>query len=366
MPATNIPFGDAKAQKKWSTSLFLDTVKRSYFDRKFVGTDENKVIQRLTDLEQEAGDTISFDLSLQLRGRPTTGDNRLEGSEEQLRFATDTITIDQLRHAVSAGGKMTRKRTVHNLRTIARNKLSEFWSRYIDELLFIYISGARGINEDFFEPTTYAGHAGNSIQAPDSTHQLYGGDATAKNDVDSSDKMTKTVIEKAQVKATMMRSQDPTAARMVPIDINGDKHFVCLMSTFQEHDMRTADTNGWIDVQKAAAAAEGRANPIFKGGLGMVKNVVLHSHESVIRFSDYGSGANLEAARALFMGRQAGVVAYGTSGNKRRFSWEEDPDRDYGNEPSVAAGVIIGVKKPRFASKDFGVIAIDTYAADPN
>jgi N4-gp56 family major capsid protein len=90
---------------------------------------------------------------------------------------------------------------------------------------------------------------------------------------------------------------------------------------------------------------------------------VLHSHESAIRFSDYGAGTNLPAARALFMGRQAGVVAYGTAGGLR-FTWKEEVD-DYGNEPTVVAGTIIGVKKTRFNGKDFGVMALDTYAKNP-
>ena len=96
----------------------------------------------------------------------------------------------------------------------------------------------------------------------------------------------------------------------------------------------------------------------------MINNVVLHSHESAIRFSDYGAGANLPAARALFMGRQAGVVAFGSTGGLR-FDWSEET-QDHGNEPVVAAGIIIGVKKTRFNSKDFGVFAVDTYAVDPN
>ena len=361
---TTIAFGDPKAQKKWSGNLFLDTVKKSYFDRKFISTNDNAVIQRLTDLESDAGDTISFDLSVQLRNRPTTGDNRVEGKEENLRFYTDTVMIDQMRHPVSAGGKMTRKRTVHNLRQIANARLSDYWSKYIDEMLFVYLSGSRGINEDFNEPVTWAGHAGNPIQAPDAGHLIYGGDATSKASVDSSDKMSRTVIEKAATKARMMRALDPTTANMLPVQINGEAHYVCIMSPFQEHDMRTNDSGGWLEIQKAAAAAEGRNNPIFKGGLGMVNNVVLHSHESAIRFSDYGSGANLPAGRALFLGRQAGVVAYGSSSGLR-FSWKEE-QKDYGNEPTVVAGVILGVKKSRFNSKDFGVMAIDTYAKDPN
>lgn len=60
---TTIAFGDAKAQKKWSGSLFIDTTKKSYFDRKFVSTEDNAVIQRLTDLESDAGDTIDYDRS---------------------------------------------------------------------------------------------------------------------------------------------------------------------------------------------------------------------------------------------------------------------------------------------------------------
>ena len=118
-------------------------------------------------------------------------------------------------------------------------------------------------------------------------------------------------------------------------------------------------------MQKAAAAAEGsKTNAIFKGSLGMLNKVVLHSHESVIRFSDYGSGANLKAARALFLGRQAGVCAYGTAGGTR-FQWEEELT-DFKNQVDIAAGCILGVKKTRFKNRDFGVIALDTYAADPN
>jgi N4-gp56 family major capsid protein len=127
--------------------------------------------------------------------------------------------------------------------------------------------------------------------------------------------------------------------------------------------MRVASAPGWLDIQKAAAAAEGRKNPIFLGGLGMINNIVLHSHESVIRFSDYGAGTNVAAARALFLSRQAAVVAYGTAGGLR-YSWKEEED-DYGNEPTIVAGTIIGVKKTRFNNRDFGVIAIDTASAAP-
>ena len=113
MPQTIIPFGDVKAQKKWSSNLAVDSVKKSYFSKKFIGKGENNVIEQKTDLETEQGERISFDLSVQLRGKPTSGDNRVKGKEESLKFYSDEVIIDQLRHSVSAGGRMTRKRTAH-------------------------------------------------------------------------------------------------------------------------------------------------------------------------------------------------------------------------------------------------------------
>lgn len=364
MASTVIPFGDPKAQKKWSSALAVDQIKKSYFEKKFVGTSDNSVIQRKTELETDSGDTISFDLSVQLRGEATEGDQRLEGKEENLRFYTDQVIIDQTRKAVSCGGRMSRKRQAHDLRMVAKNRASDYWARFCDEMMFIYLSGARGINKDFLFPVGWNGRAGNAIQAPDTGHMLYGGDATSKATLDAADVMTRAVIERAAVQATMLQAQDPEAANMVPVSIDGEEHYVLLMNPFQAHDLRNATGSEWLDVQKAAAAAEGRNNPIFKGGLGMIKNVVLHEHRNGIRFSDYGAGSNVAAGRALLLGRQAGVVAYGTPGGMR-WTWEEEM-KDYKNEPTVASGGVFGFKKTQFNGKDFGVISIDTASKDPN
>lgn len=364
MGQTVIRFGDPKAVKVWSGRLFNETDKQAYW-KKFEGTDDNSIIQRKTDVEKAAGDRISFDLSVKLRGKPTSGDNRVKGKEEQLKFFSDEVIIDQLRHAVSAGGRMSQKRTEHDLRTVAKDRLSEYWAKYIDELKFIYLSGMRGMNEDFYEDLDYTGHAGNPIRQPDASHLLFGGAATSKATLTANDKMTRDVVERAANKARMMQARDPKTSSLVPVSVGSAKHYILLMSPDQETDLRRADTGGWLEIQKAAAAAEGKSNPIFTGGLGMINNVILHSHESVIRSKDYGAGQNIEAHRALFLGRQAAVVAYGNGGGGLRFNWKEETD-DYGNEPTVAAGTILGITKTRFNQRDFGVVSIDTAAKDPN
>lgn len=364
MATTVVAFGDPKAVKKWSANLAVDTRKKSYFENRFIGTDDNSVIQRKTELDSDAGDRIVFDLCIQMRKKPTYGDARLEGKEESLKFYQDEVCIDQVRHAASGGGKMTRKRTVHDLRTIARGRLGDYFARFTDEIFFMYLSGARGINQDFIEGTDYQGFASNPIQAPDSEHILFGGVATSKASMTPADTMTRVMIERALNKAEMMQARNPETANMVPVSIESSEAYVVLMSPDQEYDLRVSDEKGWLEIQKAATGAEGKNNPIFKGGLGMIGGAVLHKHRNAIRFNDYGAGSNVSAARALLLARQAGVVAYGTTGGLR-YSWKEET-KDYENEPTVASGFIGGVKKTRFAGKDFGVIALDTAAKDPN
>lgn len=361
MAETLVGVGNPRAVKRWSANLVVDTNIKSYWNKKFTGEGTNNIIQRMTELENDAGDTITYDLLVQLRQKPVRGDQRAQGREENLRFYSDEIKIDQLRAPVSAGGRMTRKRTLHNLRQNAKDLLSEYWAKYMDELHFIVLSGARGVNEDFYEDLDFADQNGNSITAPDSAHILYGGDATSKASLATADKMDRTLIERTETYARMIRATNPEMTNIQPVNVQGENRFLMVMSTYQEHDMRTADTTGWLEIQKAAAGAEGRNNPIFKGALGMLKNVILHSHENVIRFSDYGAGSNVEAARALFLGRQAGAMAYGTAGGSR-YQWIEEQG-DYKNHVNICAGCIFGMKKTRFNGKDFGVIAVDTAAA---
>ena len=364
MSQTVIPWGDPKAQKKWSATLAVDTVKKSYFEQRFIGTDDNAFIQRKTELESGPGDRVSFDLAVQLRGQPTFGDARLEGREENQKFFTDEVAVDQIRHAVSAGGRMTRKRTAHDLRATGKARLGDYFAKLHDELIFMYLSGTRGVNQDYTLPTTFTGFAGNAFQAPDAAHHMFGGSATSVATITANDKMSRNLIERAKVKADMMQALDPSAANMVPVNIGAEKHYVMLMSEFQAYDLRQEIGNaGWLDVQKAAAAAEGKANPIFRGGLGMINGVVLHSHRNVIRHLG-GAGGNVPISRALLLGRQAAAIAYGSKGGLR-YDWKEEL-KDYDNEPTVASGFIGGIKKTRFNGKDFGVITIDTAAADPN
>ena len=365
MSQTIIGVNDPKAVKHYSAFLAVDTARKSYWGRKLSsGTPgASTPVTVLTDLEEEAGDYVAFDLNAQLKMKPVEGDEVLEGKEERLVFYTDGLYIDQMRGGVNTGGRMSRKRTVHKLRQLSRARQSDWWARVFDELHFMTASGSRGVNSDYIFDTSYAGFAGNSLLAPDSKHIMFGGGKT-KATITTDDKLTLGDIDNLVATAEMMGGGTQGEPQIQPLKMNGEDHYVMIMNPWQEHNVRTAAGDGkWLDIQKALATAEGSKNSLIcKGGLGMYNNVVLHKHKGIVRFNDYGASNNFPAARALFMGEQAMAFAWGRSGNKNmRFEWHEET-RDNGNVLIITTHSIFGIKKVVFNGLDYGVMALDTYA----
>ena len=371
MARTIVGVNDPKAVKKWSGALTYDTSTKSYFGSKFMGKgpDAETPIHVMTDLASDAGDAVSYDLVMELRMAPVEGEDELEGKEERQKFYTDKVLIDQARCGVNTGGKMTRKRTLHNLRAVARRQQSSWWARFHDEMLFCYLSGQRGINETFLLPMSWAGRAGNALQAPDTAHHLFGGNATALGNIDTGDKFDLAAVDRCVVKADTQGGGATDIPMMQPCMIDGESRYVLVMHPFQEQDLRSNTSTGqWLDIQKAAAGAEGRNSKLFKNSLGMYRDVIMHKHRNVTRMMG-GAGSAVECARALFLGCQAGVVAYGSPGTNMRFDWHEET-RDNGDKVVITTSSILGAKKTGYeiegATQDFGVIAIDTAAAAIN
>ena len=360
MAATEFALGAALAVQRWSTSLAVEAEVKQYF-RRFMGTGDNALIKVQTELNKKAGEKITVALCMKLSGDGIEDDNVIEGTsaEEALTFFDDSLFIGQRRKGTKSKGKMSEQRVPYNMRRRGRNALAVWWGEDYDQQIIMYLSGARGVDTSFHVDTSWTGRASNTLTAPESTHQIYGGNASAKNDLDSADKMHLQVVEKALAKAETL---DPM---MRPLQFEGENKFVMLMHTYQAYDLRTSiSANDWIDIQKSAGA-RGDKNLVYKNALGEYAGVILHKHRNVVRFSDYGAAGDVVAGRALFLAAHAGIIAWGGGGAYGRYSWNEELD-DRGNALVLTAGAIYGVKKSIYNSLDFGVVACDTYCKDPN
>ena len=360
MAATEFALGNALVVQRWSLSLAREAEVRQYF-RKFMGTGPDALVKVQTELNKQAGEKITVALRMKLAGDGIEGDNAIEGTsaEEALTFYNDALFIDQRRKGTKSKGKMSEQRVPYSMRKEGRDALAMWFAEDYDQQIMTYLAGARGVDTSFHVGTSWTGRANNTLQSPDSAHLIYAGSASSKITVTTSDQMDLNVIERLVAKA------ETTDPMIQPFMIHGEKHFVLLMHTFQSYSLRTStSSNDWIEITKAAGP-RGDKNNLFLNALGTYGGVIMHKHRNVIRFSDYGASANLAAARALFLGAQAGMIAWGGGSSYGRYSWNEETD-DRGNALAITAGTIYGAKKSRYNSADFGVVAVDTYAVDPN
>lgn len=116
-----------EAVKLWSRKLMREALKQTWAS-KFMGTDSNSLCQILDDTSKGPGDRVRSILRMQLGGAGIQGDGTLEGNEESLVTYTDDIVIDQLRHAVRSGGKMSEQRIPFSVREEARMGLQDWWA----------------------------------------------------------------------------------------------------------------------------------------------------------------------------------------------------------------------------------------------
>lgn len=344
MAATTYGVNDALTVKKWAKELEVEALKKTYFG-KFIGTSANSLIHKKTELKKGAGDKITFGLRMLATGDGVQGDGVLEGNEESLTTYSDSVFVNQLRHAHRTGGRMSEQRVLFNMRSESRDSLSDWWADRMDTAFAKQLCGMSGTTD-----TRYTGN--NSATSPTTT--VYGGNATAETGggaIDSGDTMDLSVIDKAVEKA---RVQSPMIR---PLKINGEDVYVAFLHDYQVRSIRTSTSTGqWLDIQKSAmSGGDVSKNPIFTGALGMYNGVILHRWNRI-----QTPAANVY--RGVLCGAQAVALAYGSENDQSRFTWVEK-EFDYGNQLGVSAGCIFGMKKIVFNSVDYGVVTMSTYGA---
>lgn len=381
MAQTNVARDSAQASRKFNAALLIDQASKSYFQTKFMSASKkpNTPIQMLTDLKKEAGEVITYELRMSLREQPVYGDANLEGKGEQQRYFTDQVYVDQIGKAVDHGGRMTRQRTKIDLMGNGVDLLGEYFGRLFDELLFIYLSGSRGSNDDYILPIGYTGHAGNAVEAPEASRYILAAGNIASIPANtaamtSSDTFNGATLDRLVTRARAQGGGTSGVPRIQPCKVDGDNqdYYVIVMDHWQDFTLRR-DTavGGWADIQRALVQHSGTKSPLFDGSTGVWNGAILHKHERAIKFAgsngvtNYGGGT-LNAARALLLGRQAAVVAFAGSGdesNDMQFNFSQKK-LDHGRRAESAGYTIVGLKKSRFnvdgTARDFAVMACDS------
>lgn len=352
-------------------------------------TSHGAPVVRITDLSKQAGTEVDMQIFHQLSGRPTMGDKKIAGRLENLSQADFGLTINQTRHGVDAGGKMSQKRTKHDLRQIARTMLADgYYGRLTDQRGMVQLAGARGdyMADDIIVPPTDDPEFGeimvNKVTAPTYERHFFGGDATSFEAIDAADRFNLGCVDNmALFLAEMANPIQPIRFGSDPN--TGDPLYLLYVTPRQWHDFYTSSSGkDWqAMLQGAMTRSKGWSHPLFQGDSAMWRNILVKQYPGMpIRFNQgstvkvcaSNSATGVEADktagttidRAILLGGQALANAFGSGVEGGSFNMhEEKADHDNGTELSISW--ISGLQKIRFKQKngnvqDHGCMVLDT------
>ena len=379
MALTNFGTLTGDQLQAWSRD-FWRVARNASFINQFAGTGQNSAVQRITELtKSEKGTKANLTLLADMTGDGITGDNTLEGNEEALRAFDITIELDQLRFANRIAGRVADQKTIVNFRETSRDMLAYAMADRIDQLAFLTLSGLAYTNKTNGALRATSGTAGHElvdlefasdVSAPTAArhrringNDLAAGDTTAITASDTL-KYRHIVDLKAYAKDQYLRG----------LRAAGNQEMFHLFLTPQQMADLKLDTDFLTNVRNAGV--RGPNNELFAGSSSlMVDGVMVHEFRHVFSTEGatsgatgnagaagykWGANAQIDGARALFVGAQALAMA------DIGLPEIEEDTFDYGNQLGISVGKIFGLRKPKYNSdvngsvQDFGVICLDT------
>jgi len=353
MATTSFGVNDALAVKLWSKMLDAEALKATEI-APLIGDDANSIIQRKTETSKGAGDKVTFGLRMQLSGDGFTENETAEGNGESLTIYSDAVVINELGHVVGVKSENTidAQRVPFDLRAEARDGLADWYAKRMSVAFFNQVCG--------YTPETRVKFTGlQATVAPSASRVIRAGAQASDQALTSSNLFTIDLIDKAKELAST------ATPKIRPIKIGSQDKYVIYLHPFQVTDLRVSTATGqWLDIQKAAmTGGEVTKNPIYTGALGEYNGVVIRSAIDVTNGVNGATGATISTVRrAVLLGAQAAVCAYGQKNSPTKYRWNEELF-DHKRRLEVSAWSIHGLKKTVYNATDFGTVVIATYAA---
>lgn len=351
-----------------AADMYVESIYETFFgSRNLIDSTGNNVVKLFEDLSKEKGDQITVPMLMQLTGAGKTEGQALVGNEEALSYNTDSVYINELRHAVNVPGSTSiyDQRLNFSQYESAKPLLQTWFRQRLDVSMFNQLCA--------YTPQTDTKYTGlNAVTSIDSSHIVRPSTITDDTNLTASHIFTLDLVDKALNKAVTL-SNNP----LRPITVGGDEYYILFIHPHQQYNMVTStSTGGWLDLAKSKITGGYLAESgIANGALGIYKNVIIHSTPRITAGVDgtTPTTAASSARRAVLCGAGALQLAFGNAypnmgedGLPIKFNEEI---QDYGEYVGVAAGTIFGAKAATFSiggtSTSYGRILISTYAVAP-
>jgi len=365
MSLTNFAALTSQQKLVWSRDVW-SAARDMMFIKKFTGTDENNVIQRITELTKtEKGEQCIMHLVADLVEDGVIGDNEREGNEEAMQSYAQVINIDLITHSVRNKGKLAEQKTVIKFREMGRDRLAYWLANRVDQLAFLMMSGLAFSYKNNGATRTGSPFPNLSfaadVVAPSSARSLmWDGTALATSATGS---VTSAFVPSYKMIVDLVAYAKEHYVKPL---MSGGKEYYCLF--VQPGTLAALKKDA--DYQRAVvgvATKSGTDSPWFTGATVTIDGVAIHEHRLVFHTkgaasgAKWGAGSAINGTRSLLCGAQAlGLADLGAP------EWNEK-EFQYGSQQGINIDKMFGLLKSKFysiydgSSQDFGIVTCDHY-----
>ena len=290
-------------------------------------TDPGMPFVRVTDLATDPkGDTVTVDAFDVVGGKPIMGDRNAEGRGVKLTSSTFNCRIDLATFNVDAGGKMSRQRTRHDLRRIAKAELAAYYPRLLWQRAITHLAGARGnqagVSWDLPVSTDpdFADIMVNPVLAPTRNRHLVVNASNIYRGGEQVASIATTDVWKLAILDNLAALLDAAETRLPPPRLTGDKQafdaplkglLFLPPSSYNQLITDISSSTSNLRAYQAAAMERGKwsgDHPIFQGEVGIWRGIVVKKMDHTIYFDSAGSYNYVTAANMLTETETTGAV----------------------------------------------------------
>jgi len=333
--------------QQWDDKFFTEYIRANRF-KKYMGKDENSIIQMKEDLTAKKGKTVTYSLVNSLSGAGVTGSATLVGSEEKMNSRSCTVTVNKIRNAVVVP-EIDEQYSAISLRDAGRVVLKDWILRKTKT----DIINALGMVGGDYAGTIYtifdaAGGATTTAQdtwcAANSDRVLFGAAtsnysatfATALGNVDDSGDLI------TAARLNLMKALAKTASPAIrPVTVNGDEEWYVVFTGTKNFKRLQEDST--IATANRDALQRGKDNPIFTGDSLMYNGMIIREIPEIGDCAITG-GTSADVQPVFLCGAQA--LGFAVAQRSKTVT----DDTDYGDKQGCALQEIRGIQKLMFGT----------------
>lgn len=328
----------AERVKQWDSKFFMEYVRDSRFMR-YMGSDENAIIQVNNDLTKQKGDGITFNLigALDASSGPNDGSTSLVGAEKELPNDGHLLRIAVVRDAVVVNLKEQQAAPI-DVRNAGRVALKKLSMRYLKDNIVTALGSIFGTaygSATATQRNNWTVANSDRVLFGDSTANYNATHATALANITAGMTLNRGIVSLAKEIATNA------------VTVNGEGITPYTYGEDEETFVMFAGTGPYRDLKEDLATVHENAreraltNPLFTGTTSLYwDGVVIRQIPEIDDLGLVGAGGTVNVAPVYLCGAQA--LGVGWAQTTKTTIRKED---DYGYRQGVGFFEMRGVEK---------------------